>query len=42
MGKAGRSLAEREFSIGNVVDRHLEIYEELMKQAGRRKPLLKE
>ena len=30
MGRAGRVLAEREFNIESVVNRHLEIYEELM------------
>ena len=31
MGKAGRNLAEREFSIEKVVDAHLDIYDELLK-----------
>ena len=30
MGKAGRELAEREFDVRGVVDRHLEIYRELL------------
>jgi len=30
MGKAGRELAEREFDVRGAVDRHLEIYRELL------------
>jgi len=30
MGRAGRELAEREFDVRKVVDRHLEIYRELL------------
>ena len=29
MGKAGRKLAERDFSIENIVDAHLKIYDDL-------------
>ena len=32
MGKAGRALAERKFSIDRVVTAHLKIYRELVKQ----------
>lgn len=31
MGHAGRSLAEREFSIPEVVSRHMDVYEELLR-----------
>jgi glycosyltransferase involved in cell wall biosynthesis len=30
MGKAGRELAEREFDVRGVVDKHLEIYRKLL------------
>jgi len=33
MGKAGRRLAKKEFSIEKVVHAHLEIYRELMASA---------
>ena len=29
MGKLGRNLAEKEFNLKNVVDRHIKIYYEL-------------
>ncbi len=35
MGKAGRYLAEREFSIDKVVDAHLDIYDELLAVRGK-------
>lgn len=37
MGAAGRALAEREFSIGKIVDAHLSIYQELVCPAGRQR-----
>jgi glycosyltransferase involved in cell wall biosynthesis len=35
MGRAGRDLAERAFDVKQVVDAHLQIYEELMTKAAR-------
>lgn len=35
MGRAGRALAEREYSIGGVVDAHLQLYATLLERVGR-------
>ena len=37
MGKAGRKLAEEKFDVKNVVDKHLQIYNELIDKTGKLK-----